>query len=81
MLLIKKKEITNKKISYYYQPEFKGEMGVISYLIEENKLEIEKLAEQDDENIDSFRRHTLKYLRKFHKEKNYPEEKKICWGW
>lgn len=81
MLLMRKKEITNDKISYYYQPEFKGKMGVVSYLIEENKLEIEKLAEQDDEKIYSFRRHALKYLKKFYKEKNYPEEKTIYWGW
>ena len=48
---------------------------------DKNKLKIEKLAEQDDEKIDVFRTHALQHLRKFNKEKIYPNEKKIYWGW
>ena len=80
MLLLKKKEITKNKISYYYQPEFKGDFGVVSFLTDRNKFVVEKLAENDDEGLSAFRRHALEYLMKFAETKNYPDEKKVYWG-
>ncbi len=80
MLLLKKKEITSNKISYYYQPEFKGDFGVVSFLTDRNKFEVDKLAENDDEYSSPFLRHALEYLMKFAETKDYPDEKKVYWG-
>ena len=80
MLLLKKKEVTNNKISYYYQPEFKGEMGIVSYLLYEKKFIVEKLAELDTEYVSVFRRHALEHILIFIANKDYPDEKKIYWG-
>ena len=80
MLLLKKKEITKNKVSYYYQPEFKGEMGIVSYLIPERKFVAEKVAQFDTEYVSVFRRHALEHILKFIHTNDYPEEKKVYWG-
>ncbi len=80
MLLLKKKEITNNKISYYYQPEFKGEMGVLTLTLPKREFVAEKLAELDTDYVSAFRRHALEHMLNFAAKKEYPEEKKIYWG-
>ncbi len=83
MLLLKKKEVKDDKITYYYQPEFKGDFGIVSFYIKERKLIVDKVAEKDNEitSVSVFRRHVLAQLIKFIEEKNYPEEKKVYWGY
>ena len=79
MVIIKKKEITENKISYYYDPNGKGKIGIINYYPKENKYETEILSEMEDENFAFFRRHVWTALKEFYLTGNYPEEKTIKW--
>ena len=80
MLLLKKKEIINNKISYFYQPMFTGKMGVISLLLPQQDIVVEVAAECDDKSPSQFLRHAYKNLMEFEENKDYPEEKKVYWG-
>ena len=89
MLLIKRKEITKDKITYYYQPECKGKEGIITYFREKEykendpDYEIEIIAENDfgeDYESSPYRAHTIYALRDFHRKGDFPEEKFIAWG-
>ena len=77
MLLLKKKEITDNKISYYYQPEFKGEMGIITYSRITKKFEIEKFAEFDYKTPNCFQRHAFEKILTFVFSGKFPDEKRF----
>ena len=89
MVLIRKKEITVDKITYYYQPEKKGKEGIIVYFRgkeykrDDPDYEVEILAENDFEieySSSPYRVHAINALRIFHQTNNFPEEKTIAWG-
>ena len=80
MLLLKKKEITDNKITYYYQPEFKGKMGILTLYLPHRKFIAEAVAEYDTEYVSVFRRHALEHMLRYAAKKEYPDEEKIYWG-
>ena len=80
MLYLKKKEVTPFKVSYYYQPEFKGNMGIITYSRITKKFEIEKLAEFDYNEPNCFQRHAFEKILTFICSGKFPEEKNVYWG-
>ncbi len=80
MVKLIKKEITTKKISYYYDPEEEGQLGIVNYYPEEDRVETEKISEMEDEQFAYWRRHAWTALREFYDKKEYPEEKIIIWG-
>ena len=81
MLYLKKKEIAKNKITYFYQPEKKGEFGIITLDADKDLLIIEKLAESDyDYPVNSYKVHAYNALTHFYENNEYPEEKTIKWG-
>ena len=82
MLKLIRKQLDNKKVSYLYQPEGKGDVGLISYYFankEGNRLFCEIMSSVENENFTVYRDHAIQELLKFIKEKKFPEEKIIKW--
>lgn len=82
MVKLIKKQLNSQKVLYYYQPEGKGDVGLISYYFnnkEGNKLFCEIMSSIEDENFTTYRDHAVQELLKFVNEKKYPDEKIVKW--
>ena len=78
MVLLKKKEISKDKISYYYQIEGKGRWGTLAYFPATGKLRVEDFA-QDEDEVDNYRNHAFSAMLKFYRTNDYPDEKLVAW--
>lgn len=79
MVYLKKKEVTKDKVTYYYQPEKKGEFGIITFTPTGKEIFIvEKVAESS--GYYSYLLHAYTQLYEFYQSDNYPEEKLVKWG-
>lgn len=79
MVFIKKNYIKSDKISYFYQPEGKGEFGELEYDLAEETLEVIKKAEHDLEEVDMYRQHAFKMILDFVDNENYLDEQTAYW--
>jgi hypothetical protein len=79
MVRLYKKEVTPEKLAYYYQPEGKGENGIISYDIKADDIKVEKLAEGDKQGRTFYTNHCLRAFREFVKNNDFPEETMRAW--
>ncbi|NFR85681.1 hypothetical protein FDE85_02555 [Clostridium botulinum] len=79
MVYIKKNYIKDNKISYFYQPEKRGEFGEVIYDIDKETLELVKIAEEDIPNKDFYLNHVYRMLRDFKEKNEYLEENTACW--
>ena len=66
----------NGVIRYSYQPEKKGEHGVLSYDVIKNIPKIEVLAQEDFEHT-FYRNHAFRMIRE--NKNNPPQERLIAW--
>lgn len=78
MVLLKKKEITKDKISYYYQIEGEGHWGTLAYFPATDKLRVEDFA-QDGAELENYRNHAFSAMMRFYRENDYPDEKLVAW--
>lgn len=79
MVYIKKNYTKGEKISYLYQPEKTGYFGEVIYDIEENTLELIKMAENDIPNKDFYLNHVFRMINEFKNKNDFLEEKTACW--
>lgn len=80
MLNLRKKEIKDGIIYYYYQIECKGEWGELFYDPATGHCGWNKLAEGDEDWYDRYRGFAYMTLMDFHKENFYPDEQFVGWG-
>ena len=78
MVIIRKKEVTKDKVSYYYQIEGEGDWGILAYFPKKGLLRIEKFAESEYE-LENYSHHAFTAIMKFYDNDEYPEEKLIAW--
>ena len=76
MVEIKLLSNENGIIRYSYQPEREGEPGILTYDIEHDIPQIEKLAEKDGEWT-FYRSHVFRLIR--NNINSLPKEGVICW--
>ena len=79
MVRLFRKEITPEKLVYYYQPEGKGEKGIIEYDIKTEHMNILLLAEKDELDFHFYTRHCWTAFRDFVKNNDFPEETMRAW--
>lgn len=80
MVKIRKKEIKDGIVIYYYQPWGKGEEGELFYDSKTDCCGWNKLAENDDALFDVYRRHAYCMLMEYVKSGVYPETDMRIWG-
>lgn len=80
MLRLRKKEIKDGVIYYYYQKEGKGEWGLLYYVIATKERGYIELAEGDLENSARYRNHAFYRIEKYIEENNFPEKATVAWG-
>lgn len=80
MVLIKKKKVNEKIITYYYQPEGEGDCGVITYVIKTGDFLIDKMSDRESKEFNMYRSKAFWFLKKFAESGEYPETKTIVWG-
>ena len=78
MVEIKKKEVTEEKISYYYLIEGKGNWGLLTYFPKKGICRVEEFA-QDEDELDNYRNHAFSIMIRFYKNNEYPDYKLIAW--
>lgn len=82
MVKLIKKEKNSYRVMYYYQPEGKHDVGLISYYFnneEGNRLFCELMSSVESEEFTKYRDHAVRALLEFVEENDYPEEKTIKW--
>ena len=80
MLWLRKKEIKDGIIYYYYQKEGKGEWGLLYYVIATKEFGYINLAEDDKADSARYRNHALYRIEKYIRENNFPEKDLVAWG-
>lgn len=80
MLYLRKKEIKDGVIYYYYQKEGKGEWGLLYYVIDSGDYGFIQLAEDDDEDEFKYRSHAYYRIERYIKENHFPEKDLVAWG-
>ncbi|MDE6605106.1 MAG: hypothetical protein K2O31_07290 [Clostridia bacterium] len=80
MVKLRKKEIKDGIIYYYYQIEGKGEWGELFINTNNGQNGWNILAEGDVEWFDNWRQHAYYRMREYVKENNYPETDMVAWG-
>ncbi len=80
MVIIKKIKVTDKKITYSYQPEGNGDLGIVSYMPTTGEFFIEKMSDRESEDFNMYRSKAFWFLKKFAEKGEYPETKTIVWG-
>lgn len=80
MLWLRKKEIKDGIIYYYYQIEGKGEWGELYYDPSTDNCGWVKLAEDDEDWFDRYRAHAYCRLMDYYEENRYPEKEMVAWG-
>ena len=78
MVIIRKKEVTKDKVSYYYQIEGEGDWGILTFFPKKELLRIEKFAESEYE-LENYSGHAFTAIMQFYDNDEYPEEKLIAW--
>ena len=80
MLYLRKKEIKDGIVYYYYPPEGKGEWGLVYIVIASGKLGWKYIAENDKADSYYYRFHAYTRIKKYVKENNFPEKDLVAWG-
>lgn len=80
MVRLRKKEIKDGVIYYYYQKEGKGEWGLLYYVIATKECGYMELAEDDSEDFPNYRWHAFSRIERYIKENNFPEKDLVAWG-
>ena len=82
MVKLIKKEVNSRRVVYYYQPEGKADVGVISYYFNNepgNRLFCDLMSSVESESYTTYRDHAIETLLGFIKENNYPTEEIVKW--
>ena len=79
MLELYKIEVTPEKLTYYYQPEGEGEMGIITYYYKAGRFTVEKKAEKDGKRLDTYITHSLMAFSEYVKKNEFPEKDMRAW--
>ena len=80
MVLLRKKEIKDGIVTYYYQPEGKGDWGELYYNSNNGQCGYYFLAGNDDISDSKYRNHAYSHLMEFVKKNQFPEESIRAWG-
>ena len=80
MVRLRKKEIKDGIIYYYYQIEGKGEWGELFLNTNNNQNGWIKLAEGDEADYDRWRQKAYMWIRQRVGENNFPEKGIVAWG-
>ena len=79
MVKLKFKSKDDKKVEYYYQPECKGEWGIVSMDFTTRKINADLRAESDYEGSKIYTSMCAAELRKYIDANNFIKEKTIIW--
>lgn len=80
MVRLRKKEIKDGIIYYYYQIEGKGEWGILYLNTNTGENGWIVLAEGDENWYDHWRQHAYSRIRQYIKKNNFPEKDLVAWG-
>ncbi len=80
MLWLRKKEIKDGIVYYYYQIEGKGEWGELFYDPKTDQCGWNKLAEDDEAWYDKYRGHGYMRLIEFVEKNEFPDKDFVAWG-
>ncbi len=80
MLWLRKKEIKDGIVYYYYQIEGKGEWGELFYNPQTGHCGWNKLAEDDEDWFDVYRGHGYMRLIEFVEKNEFPDKDFVAWG-
>lgn len=80
MMWIRKKEIKDGVVYYYYQIEGKGEWGLLYFVIATREGGYVELAENDKVDFPNYRWHAYYRIERYIKENNFPDKDLIAWG-
>ena len=80
MVKLRKKEIKDGVIYYYYQREGKGKWGLLYYDMNTKECGYIELAEDDKDRHPKFRWHAFSRIEEYIRENNFPEEDMVAWG-
>lgn len=80
MLWLRKKEIKDGIIYYYYQIEGEGEWGELYYNPETEERGLVKLAEGDRVDDARYRNHAFCRIEEYVKKNNFPDKNLVAWG-
>ena len=80
MVKLRKKEIKDGIIYYYYQIEGEGEWGELFINTNNGQNGWNILAEGDEADYDRWRQHAYYRMRQYVKANHYPETDMVAWG-
>lgn len=80
MLRLRKKEIKDGVIYYYYQKEGKGEWGLLYYNPTTEERGFVQLAEGDRKEDPRYRNHAVYRIKEYIRNNNFPEKDLVAWG-
>lgn len=79
MVKLRKKEIKDGIIYYYYQKEGKGKWGLLYYNPDKKERGFVNLAEGDIENDGTYRNHAVYRIKEYIEKNNFPEKDTVAW--
>lgn len=80
MVILRKIEVTEEKITYSYDPEKSGKLGIVSYYPKLKKDELVKMSEYESEDYWKYRFHAFSALEKMCIKGEFPDEVMVAWG-
>ena len=80
MLRLRKKEIKDGIVYYYYQCEGEGEWGIVWIKLDCSDWGCTKTAEGDPEDYWKYKNHAINRIEEFIKEGKFPETSMVAWG-
>lgn len=80
MLRLRKKEIKDGIIYYYYQIENSGEWGLLWYKIDGPEYGWVTLAENDEADYPRYRYHAFTRIEEYIKNNKFPDTDLVAWG-
>lgn len=79
MLILRKKEITENKISYYYDPNGSGKEGIINYYPKDKVREVEKHSTDEYDCLGIDISHAFMAIQTYIRKNDFPEMDLIKW--
>ncbi len=80
MLYLRKKEIKDGIVYYYYQCEGEGEWGVVWISLDCKDWGCDKTAEGDPLEDWRYKGHAITRIKEYIKENRFPDKDLVAWG-
>ena len=83
MLILRKIEVTEDKITYSYDPERSGKLGVLAFYPKrknpEEQCVVEKLSAEETDIFDWYRGHAFTKMQDMWEQGTFPDEVRVIW--